>query len=112
MKYILYAFGSLYGLWLFYLAVMNLMKARDAGRLTKPAKVLGMPFLWFGLILDFLVNQIVMTVVLLEIPRELLVTTRVTRHKYEGTGWRKRVAEAMCKHLLDPFDPTGCHCKK
>jgi len=45
MMYFEYGFGSMYVLWVFYLAVMNLKRARDAGTLTKPALVLGMPVL-------------------------------------------------------------------
>lgn len=105
------SFLLLYTLWIFYLAVMNLQKARDAGRLSKVAFYLGAPLLYFGLFLDFFCNMTVMTVLMLELPKELLVTGRVSRHKYKGTGYRKKVATWMCDNLLDPFDPSGCHCK-
>ena len=100
-----------YGLWVAYLAVMNLQRARDNGTLSKVAYVLGCPVMYGGLLLDFLANQLLMTIILLELPRELLVTARVSRHKKAGKGWRKKVAEWFCRVLLDPFDPDGCHCK-
>ena len=45
---ILYAIGSIYALWLMYLAVMNLSRAKEAGKLTKTALVLGMPIFLTG----------------------------------------------------------------
>ena len=99
--------GATYLLWVLYLAVMNLKRARDMGLLTKPAHALGIPLLFTGLLLDFLVNVFVMTVILLELPRETLVTTRLKRHN-KGTGWRQKVA-AWFEQFLDPFDPDGDH---
>lgn len=103
---------QVYNLWILYLAVMNLQKARDNHRLSKLAYYLGLPALWLGLLLDFLTNMTVMTVLMLEFPRELLVTARVIRHKWDGEGYRQKLAAWLCDNLLDPFDPTGCHCKK
>lgn len=104
----LVAFGSSYILWIFYLAVMNLKIAREAGLLTTTAKVLGYPVLIVGYILDCFVNTTVMTLVLLEIPQETTVTARLKRHNRNSTGWRKAVA-VWAEPLLDPFDPSGNH---
>lgn len=101
---------SLYILWLFYLAVMSAKRAREAGTLTRPALILATPLLWLGLLLDLLVNIVVCTVLFLEFPKELLVTARVSRLQI-GDDWRSSIARWMCHHLLDPFDPSGCHCK-
>lgn len=101
-------FGLLYALWVFYLAVMNLMRARIAGRLRKPALVLGYPLLVVGVLLDVAANVLVMSVLLLEPPRELLVTKRLRRHA-TGTGWRRDVAMWFAVNLLDVFDPSGRH---
>jgi heme O synthase-like polyprenyltransferase len=98
----------MYGLWVFYLAVMNLMRARDAGTLPKSAYVLGLPLLYFGLFLDFLANVTVMTIVMLEVPQEWVVTARLKRHYYQQT-WRGTIARWMAGNLLDAFDPTGKH---
>lgn len=103
---------ALYPLWLFYLAVMGLQRARDAGTLTPDARKLGTPLLYLGLLMDFLYNVVVLSVLFLELPRELLVTARVSRHKHLGRGFRKMLATWFCDNLLDPYDPDGCHCKK
>jgi len=41
---------------------------------------------------------------------EWLVTHRLRRYMRDGNGWRYRVASALCRYLLDQFDPTGAHC--
>jgi hypothetical protein len=100
-------FGSTYALWVFYLAVMNLKRAKDAGLLSKTAMALGYPVLIVGYLLDCFVNVFVLTWLLLELPRETTVTSRLKRHN-KGTGWRKAVA-AWAEPLLDPYDPSGDH---
>ena len=101
-------FFCLYFLWIFYLAVMSLKRARDANLLTKTAKTFAYPVLVVGLLLDFIANVFVMTPMLLELPRETTVTARLKRHNKESTGWRKAIA-AWAEPLLDPFDPSGDH---
>ena len=64
-----YALLLLYALWVFFLAVMSLKRAKDAGLLTTTAKCFGYPVLFAGLLLDFLANTLVLTVLLLELPR-------------------------------------------
>tara|TARA_R110000822_G_scaffold9207_16_gene35898 strand:+ start:134 stop:481 length:348 start_codon:yes stop_codon:yes gene_type:complete len=105
---LLIGLGSTYALWIFYLAVMNLKRAKDAGQLTTTAKALGYPVLIVGYVLDCFVNSTVMTVLLLEIPQETTVTSRLSRHLNEGEGWRKSIA-AWAAPLLDPYDPSGKH---
>lgn len=104
----LVAFAATYALWILYLAVMNLKRVRDAGQLSRLALAFGLPVLKVGLLLDVLVNIFVMTILLLELPRELLVTSRLKRHNNTGTGWRRSFA-AWCEQFLDPFDPSGDH---
>jgi hypothetical protein len=99
--------AMMYALWLFYLAVMALKHARDAGRLNDTARRLGLPILWAGYALDFIVNVLVVSVILLEFPREWLVTSRMSRHIKTG-GWRGQMAQWFCDTLLDPFDPGHC----
>ena len=99
-----------YALWALYLLVMGLYRARLAGRLSRVAMVLGMPFLVVGYIADVLVNMTVATVLFVELPREGLVTGRLERHIEHGSGWRRKLATWICNHLLDPFDPNGSHC--
>jgi hypothetical protein len=105
---ILTGLGATYALWVFYLAVMNLKRAKDAGLLTKTAIALGYPVLIVGYILDCFVNFTVMTVLLFEIPQETTVTARLSRHNQSSTGWRKAVA-LWAEPLLDPYDPSGDH---
>lgn len=99
---------SVYALWVFYLAVMNLKRVRDQNKLTKTALYLGIPVLWTGVVLDALVNIFIVSVLLLEFPREFLVTARFKRHNAATSGWRKKVV-AWFEPLLDPFDPDGDH---
>lgn len=101
---------ALMPLWFVYLAVMSLQRAYKVGAMTETGYRLGLIPLGFGYLLDFLMNMLVMTILLLELPREWLVTARVSRHQKTGSGYRYRIAHWMCKHLLDPFDPSGCHC--
>ena len=103
-----YALLLLYALWVFFLAVMSLKRAKGAGLLTTTAKCFGYPVLFAGLLLDFLANILVLTVLLMELPREGTVTSRLKRHNTTGTGWRKAVA-AWAEPLLDPYDPSGDH---
>ena len=105
---VLISLGSSYALWVFYLAVMSLKRAKDAGLLTKTAMALGYPVLVVGYILDFWVNITVMTLLLMEFPRETTVTARLKRHNNQSTGWRKSVA-LWAEPLLDPYDPSGNH---
>jgi hypothetical protein len=109
-EYALYGFLITYGTWLFYLALMNVKRAKDAGKITRVVYVLGYPLLLVGLILDFLCNMLVFTVIMIEIPQELLVTTRLSRHICNDT-WRGKIAKWFCVNLLDQFDPSGKHCK-
>lgn len=104
----LYAILGVWLLWVFYLAVMNLSRARKAGTLSKTAYVFGLPVLIIGLALDLLINVLVMSLVLWEIPRELTVTSRLKRHHKASTGWRLAVVRWF-EPLLDPYDPDGDH---
>jgi len=103
-----YAFLLLYALWVFFLAVMSLKRAKDADLLTATAKCFGYPLLFVGLLLDLLANTLVLTILLMELPREFTVTSRLKRHNATSTGWRKALA-AWAEPLLDPFDPSGDH---
>lgn len=105
--YLLYATASLFLLWVFYLAVMRLWAQKRQSGLNLPSKVLGYPVLFIGYLLDANANVFVMSVVLLELPRETTVTARLRRHM-KGTGWRRTVS-TWFEPILDPYDPTGNH---
>lgn len=81
-------------------------------------------YFWFPvfLIFDFLVNQIVMTVYFAQLPKELLVTSRLKRWRKEyehqlrsNLSWFKKrrldFALWICEEHLDHYDTlTGDHC--
>lgn len=94
-----------------FAAVMGLQRAREAGTLTRAQKPLAYIALVIGLVLDFLLNVAVCTLLFVELPREWLVTARLIRHKRAGQGWRFRLASWLCENLLDNLDPKGCHCR-
>ena len=93
--------------WVFYLAVMALTRVwKD---LHPAIKAFAAPVVITGVLLDVLTNAILGTLYFRELPREWLLTTRLTRLKL-GTGWRSIHAFWICKHMLNPFDPYGPHC--
>ena len=92
--------------WIFFLAVMSLKKARDAGRLTKTAEFFSYGVLGIGYPLDFLLN-LFSSFIFLELPREWLFTARVSRH-IKGAGWRANMAHWFCENFLNPFDIGHC----
>lgn len=105
---LLYAVLGLYVLWVFYLAVTNLMRASKAGALSTTAKVLGAPVLLVGWLLDVVINVAVASFVFAELPREVTLSQRLSR-LVRTEGWRKTLAVWLAKTLLNPFDHTGSH---
>ena len=95
LKNILITLAYTYLTWVFFVAIMRLKELRDFGILTKESNpvvwYLGVFTLIIGLVLDFAVNMIPMTIVGLELPKESLVTQRLTRwHKSEPGHWWNR----------------------
>lgn len=101
-------------LWIFwglYVLIMGLYRAKLDGRLTKGVRILGYPYLIIGLLVDFVANVTIFSLLFLELPREWLVTSRLKRHlNSDEIGFRFRLANTICGKLLDIFDPTGAHC--
>ena len=124
--------------WVFFLAVMRLREMRDAGKLAfKVSPILCVNAylaLIIGLILDVLVNWIVCTVVLFEIPPseiswkkiwklnipypipELLTTSRLCRwyHSTDTSWYTKNVRMRFVRFgqtMLDSADTDGQHIK-
>lgn len=108
MKYLLLFILQLPVTWGWYASIMHLKHNRD--KLRWPAKALGYPWLYAGLVVDVLFNLTWGTLMFLELPRELLYTSRVSRH-YAKRSWRGALARWVCRELLDPLDPTGRHCQ-
>jgi hypothetical protein len=96
-------------LWLFYLAVMSLARARDAGAISIVAYRLGLPVLYFGLVLDVATNVLFASVLFLEFPHEWTVSARLTRLAGPGIGWRSSLARWIGTNLLNDFDTRGPH---
>jgi hypothetical protein len=89
---------------------MGIYRAHLDDRLTGINKTLAIPVVAVAIILDILANITIATVVFLDLPRELLITTRLQKYMKKDTGWRKKIAKYLCDHILDPFDPRGNHC--
>lgn len=104
------SFLGVYTLWLFYLAAMNLLRAREMGTINKVAMVMGWPIVAVAMLIDLVVNVTLLTVLFLELPKEYLVTKRLARHMQGPDGYRKKIAIFTCKTFLDSFDPSGNHC--
>lgn len=99
-------------LWVLYLAVMHLKRVKEAQGLNNPSSWLGATVLIEGYLVDTAVNWLILTPLLLELPRETTVTARLKRHNRPSDTrlgrWRYRVAQAF-EPILDPFDPSGDH---
>jgi hypothetical protein len=108
--------------WVFFLAVMRLREMRDAGKLAFKVNailcVCAYVALIIGLVLDVLVNYIVATIVLMELPKpkELLTTARLCRwYHTTDTSWYTRSVRMRFvrfgQAMLDSADTDGQHIK-
>lgn len=93
--------------WTFFLAVMHLRIIRDTLGFTRANIVPAYTVLVIGLILDAILN-IAMSLPLLDLPKELLLTGKFKRLIKEDMGWRGDVAEYLCQHFLVPADRGHC----
>ena len=107
---LLWIVGFLWAFWGVYVLVMGIYRAHLSRRLVGLNKVLALPVVGFGYLMDVTANLFIAPLVFLDWPREALVTARLIRYKRTDTGWRNRLATFICEHLLDVFDPTGDHC--
>lgn len=110
--YVFLVVALVYLTWVHYLAIMRAQEVRDSGKLKKVTEKVAIVMLGIGYLLDFTLNVTLGTLLFLEFPKEALLSPRVARHKLEGKGYRKKLAGWICDNLLDPFDPSGCHCKE
>jgi len=93
--------------WVFYLAVMNLRRNK-ANMTPMVLYCFGYPMLWIGLVLDLVFNIIFGTLLLLQLPAQLLMTSRLNQtlnDKY--TDWRDRNSNWFARNFLDPFTLDG-----
>lgn len=110
---VLYYLAGLYVLWVYYLAVMNLKRAIDAGTAPMTMKVLGYcTVLPPAVLVDWIMNM-VLTIPFLDLPAHPgeLVTGRLKRYAYQlqhWNTWREKVAVWFAS-ILDACDPSGKH---
>lgn len=100
---------ELYVFFLTYVACMNIIRVHKIGQLNGALWFLCLPFVAYGLILDFINNVTIFNFVFWELPRELTVTARLKRH-IDDPGFRGEIARFMCVKMLSPMDHTGNHC--
>lgn len=107
---VLFAYSA-YVLWVLYLAVMNLLRVQQEGKLSKLQYGLAMPLLAVALFVDVAFNLVFGTIGFLQLPhyKRLTLSARMDDLIRNGSGWRKRNALWFVKHLLQPFDTTGQH---
>lgn len=101
-------YGFSLGCWVLYVAAMNFKRVYDAGQAGRFARFNGRIVWFIAQPIDLLLN-ILWSILLLDFPRELLLSPKLKRLKKEG-GWRGRIATFVCRELLNPFDPDGKHC--
>jgi hypothetical protein len=90
--------GAFYVLWTFFLAYASVKRAYEEKSAPNYVIWLSSPIILIGLIIDIIVNVTIMTFIMVELPKEYTVSTRIHRHRVESSGYRKFVAE-----LLTPF---------
>ena len=111
MSIVLWTLLFLWGFWALYVLIMGLYRAHLNKKLSRISYVLGMPWLVIGLIVDFVANVTIASLVFLDPPKELLVTARLQRYNTQSIRtWRSEWANWICTNLLDVFDPNGDHC--
>ena len=114
MEYLLLLGASLAYVWAFwalYVLSMGLYRAYLLKRLIGFTKVLAYPIVVFAGAVDVVANLTLANILFLDLPHELLVTTRLKRYKAgDITGWRYALANYICENMLDVFDPSGDHC--
>ena len=103
---LLAVFLSVPVLWVLYLAVMNLQRARDAGTISHAVYRTALTLQYIGLFLDFVCNAVPFAILFVELPREWLVTSRIQRHASDSTGWRKSLAVWVAVNWLNPFSQS------
>lgn len=104
--YILLA--DLYLFFIMYVASMGMIRAHAENKLNGLLWGLCLPFVAVSIVLDFINNVIVFTLLFAEMPREWLVTERLKRHAKQHTV-RGKLARYIGDLLLNPFDPSGNH---
>ncbi len=102
----------LYAFWALYVFSMGVYRAHLAKRLVGLNRILALPIVAVAYAVDVVANFTIALVLFVEVPQELLVTTRLQRYMAGGPelGFQYKIAKWLCDEILDPFDPTGNHC--
>jgi hypothetical protein len=100
----IYAAGLWFGVTGCYVLVIHAKVLREAGRLNLFWTINVLPWAVIGLTLDAAFNATAGTLMFLELPRELLFSSRVQRHYRGPAGWRLEIAEWWARQLnqIDP----------
>lgn len=110
IEFVLYSVLSMWALWAFYVFTMGVYRLHLSKELKGINAILAWPLVFVAYAIDILVNITPATIMFLDLPRELLVTSRLQRYMRQGSGWRCIVATYICDNMLDIFDPKGNHC--
>lgn len=108
IAFALYDIAACYLLWVLYLAYSALDYCWK--ELPIATKVLAVPVLLAGVIVDITFNIFLGSVLFLDLPKEATLSQRMSRLK-KGGGWRAIFAQWACASLLDPFQING-HCSQ
>jgi hypothetical protein len=99
--------------WTWYLALTPLKRARDddtLSRISPVVKAAAYLLLALFLILDAAFNLVACFVFFRTYPRDILFTASCERYLAEISA-RGATARWLCSNMLDPFDPSGKHCR-
>jgi len=92
-----------------YIAAIQMWDNRAL--IDKPVLYASAPMLLTMVVVDFVMQVTLFTVLFLDLPQETMVTYRLERYKAQPVqDWRSRVAVWICANALNPFDPTRHHC--
>lgn len=106
--------------WVLYVATMAVYRLHLAGELktaTTSKITLGLCYSLVGIavVVDAIAQYTLASMVFLEFPDkgEHLVTDRLQRHLASTEpNWRSDLADWVCLHALDLFDPSKNHCNR
>lgn len=97
--------------WYLYVLVTGFYRVHLKGELKGVMLVLALPAVVIGYFVDVFANFTLAAIIFLDVPHELLVTSRLQRYlKGDTSSWRYKIAKVICEKALDPFDPRGKHC--
>lgn len=103
--HIIYALLFSLVFWILFVSIMTLYKRRKQ----LIAGFLFYTLLPIGFMIDVVYNVTLGSLIFWELPHELTLSQRMTRHIKEDDGWRKKVATWICSKLVEPWDYNHCH---